>query len=58
VQPLPAKAAKGLYGLEEATHHFGPLTIGELGVRGPDDLDVTLLEQTVRRRPLLSHKLS
>lgn len=34
-----------------ATHHFGPMTIGELGVRGPDDLNVTLLEQTAGRRP-------
>ena len=36
-----------------ATHQFGPMTLREVEVRGPDDLIVTLLESPLRRPSVL-----
>jgi catechol 2,3-dioxygenase-like lactoylglutathione lyase family enzyme len=34
-----------------ATHQFGPVSIREMSIEGPDRLNLTLLEQEVGRRP-------
>lgn len=43
----------GYHASPVATHRFGPLTIREVEIRGPDELIVTLLETPARRPSIL-----
>lgn len=45
--------AAGYHASPVATHQFGPLTIREVEIRGPDELIVTLLETPARRPSIL-----
>jgi catechol 2,3-dioxygenase-like lactoylglutathione lyase family enzyme len=46
----------GFHGSPIATHQFGPISIREVEVKGPDDIVVTLLETEARRPTILDRE--
>jgi catechol 2,3-dioxygenase-like lactoylglutathione lyase family enzyme len=46
----------GFHGSPIATHQFGPISIKEVEVTGPDDIVVTLLESDARRPTILDRE--
>lgn len=53
---LALAAEAGHHASPVATHQFGPLTIREVEIRGPDELIVTLLETPARRPSILDRE--
>lgn len=49
-------AEAGAHVGQTVTHQFGPMTIKELEIKGPDDLIVTLLELDARRPSILDEQ--
>ena len=50
---LALAGQNGFHSSPVATHQFGPISIREVEIKGPDDLIVTLLESAARRPTIL-----